>query len=754
MNHFCAETTEQSYELNLRFRLSSREEDDYETVSMELDSDPEISKEGKSATQHSEDDVELLRKQLLSQVRKKKAKQQNENIAELEGGKGIEDAASTAKMNELERMREKLSQLNEQLVEAQLMQSAIVRKKRRLHDSLADCEVDLTRSQSQISSIVEAILALWTEATSADLKANLVESKNKPKSREIDRHASQTEKPVAIESFRLANFDEANGKLISPRIREGGGGGTGYRERRVGSSRTRHSKDESAVKKITSHGTNRAKLQARIEGQRPSTSQTKQKELAVDNADQATAVPSITLPSINAKGQMQVDETDYAVRPQQQHEEALAVQPEQQHEEAFPVPPPPLVTEGYRVDSFLASIRAYRLDPRFPHRLLAHHSISNRLDPFVPLCPFQLHGRCADTNCPWQHEEEYRLSEVDIVAGVIALWPSLCPRGLRPGEYATTLLASDPLEIVVGLDPVCGIPRLTSKPIPAEEDIDFVPFLPSKQINQYPQDRIVCAINVSILDGRFSLKKVKEGFIETSKIAMEFLFGKRKTPAEMLRQNQRALNKAIRELDRERQRLEMSEKKIIADIKKMAKMGQMNSVRIMAKDLVRTRQYIKKFVMMRANIQAVSLKVQTLKSQDSMAQAMKGVTRAMRSMNKQLNLPQIQKIMNEFEKQSEIMDMKEEMMDDAIDDAMGDADEEEETDKVVQQVLDELGIQMTEEMGKLPNATDGLSVGAQKDQRQPQAAAAVSGASGGGAASTVSDIDADLQARLENLRRE
>jgi len=39
---------------------------------------------------------------------------------------------------------------------------------------------------------------------------------------------------------------------------------------------------------------------------------------------------------------------------------------------------------------------------------------------------------------------------------------------------------------------------------------------------------------------------------------------------------------------------------------------------------------------MRANIQAVSLKIQTLKSNDSMAQAMKGVTRAMAQMNKQV----------------------------------------------------------------------------------------------------------------------
>ena len=43
-----------------------------------------------------------------------------------------------------------------------------------------------------------------------------------------------------------------------------------------------------------------------------------------------------------------------------------------------------------------------------------------------------------------------------------------------------------------------------------------------------------------------------------------------------------------------------------------------------------------------------------------------------------MNLPEIQKIMMEFEKQSEIMDMKEEMMDDAIDSALGDDDDEEE----------------------------------------------------------------------------
>jgi charged multivesicular body protein 2A len=55
----------------------------------------------------------------------------------------------------------------------------------------------------------------------------------------------------------------------------------------------------------------------------------------------------------------------------------------------------------------------------------------------------------------------------------------------------------------------------------------------------------------------------------------ETLFGRTVTPAERLRQHQRSLAKAQRELDRERTKLEQQEKKLIVDIKKSAKVGQM-----------------------------------------------------------------------------------------------------------------------------------------------------------------------------------
>ncbi|KAM9953623.1 hypothetical protein ACTFIW_006996 [Dictyostelium discoideum] len=188
-----------------------------------------------------------------------------------------------------------------------------------------------------------------------------------------------------------------------------------------------------------------------------------------------------------------------------------------------------------------------------------------------------------------------------------------------------------------------------------------------------------------------------------------FLFGKQKTPKEVLRENQRNLTKSMREIDRERVSLQNQEKKIILDIKKMAKQGQMNSAKIMAKDLVRTRYHIQKFYEMKTQLQAVSLRIQTLQSTQAMAEAMKGVTKAMITMNRQMNLPQFTKIMMEFEQQSDKMDMKEEMMNDTMDQVMEQDGEEEQSQEILNQVLDEIGIDLASQLVDAPT-TVGTSV--------------------------------------------
>ena len=88
----------------------------------------------------------------------------------------------------------------------------------------------------------------------------------------------------------------------------------------------------------------------------------------------------------------------------------------------------------------------------------------------------------------------------------------------------------------------------------------------------------------------------------------------------------------------------------------------------MAKDLVRTRNFVTRFIEMKTHLNAVSLKMQviylnyyilylsyfnlfgllspmkTIKSHDAMAQAMKGVTKALTKLNAKISLPGLQKV--------------------------------------------------------------------------------------------------------------
>ena len=202
---------------------------------------------------------------------------------------------------------------------------------------------------------------------------------------------------------------------------------------------------------------------------------------------------------------------------------------------------------------------------------------------------------------------------------------------------------------------------------------------------------------------RFDIYHLRRIAIDEVQI-VEWAFGKRMTPAERLRKHQRALEKTQRELDRERTKLENQEKKLVQEIKKNAKNGQMGAVKVQAKDLVRTRRYIQKFYQMRTQLQAISLRIQTVRSNEQMMQSMKGATKLLGSMNKQMNLPALQRIAMEFEKENDIMDQRQEMMDDAIDDVTG-LEDEEEGEEVVNQVLDEIGVDLGQSVRQVCRAS-------------------------------------------------
>mmetsp|Transcript_100879 Transcript_100879/g.289578 ORF Transcript_100879/g.289578 Transcript_100879/m.289578 type:complete len:227 (-) Transcript_100879:200-880(-) len=179
--------------------------------------------------------------------------------------------------------------------------------------------------------------------------------------------------------------------------------------------------------------------------------------------------------------------------------------------------------------------------------------------------------------------------------------------------------------------------------------------------------------------------------------------------------------------------MEGEEKKLIADIKKMAKAEQMSAVKIQAKELVRTRNYITKFIQLRAHLNGVLLKIQCVKSHEAMASAMKryrhhyhrhhyhrspssppphthtlhrnpSTTGAMIKMNQQFSIPGLQKIMMEFQRENEKAELTQEMMGETLDDVMDEEGDEEEQDKIVDQVLDEIGVSFGDQ---IPEAAAG-----------------------------------------------
>jgi charged multivesicular body protein 2A len=110
-------------------------------------------------------------------------------------------------------------------------------------------------------------------------------------------------------------------------------------------------------------------------------------------------------------------------------------------------------------------------------------------------------------------------------------------------------------------------------------------------------------------------------------------------------------------------------------------------------------------------------------------------------MNKAVDVPAINKMMADFERENAKTEMMQEIMGDAIDDALGDADNEDEEDRIVSQVLDEIGISFGDQIPDAPMLG---------------APGMVESAPSGKTATAIGGDDpalSDLEARLNNLKR-
>lgn len=182
------------------------------------------------------------------------------------------------------------------------------------------------------------------------------------------------------------------------------------------------------------------------------------------------------------------------------------------------------------------------------------------------------------------------------------------------------------------------------------------------------------------------------------------LFGKKLSPAEQMRQQNRDLRKTQRDIERDRRGLDKLEKQLELDIKKAAKQGDKQLCTVLAKQLVQCRKQKARTYTAASKVQAVGAQSKAMHSNIKLSNVMGTTAKTMGAVNREMKPEQVMRNMQEFEKQSMKMGMTEEIVDETLNSILDESGDEEEQDAVVTKVLDEIGIELSGKLAEAPSA--------------------------------------------------
>ncbi|KAL6481692.1 hypothetical protein AOLI_G00238080 [Acnodon oligacanthus] len=179
---------------------------------------------------------------------------------------------------------------------------------------------------------------------------------------------------------------------------------------------------------------------------------------------------------------------------------------------------------------------------------------------------------------------------------------------------------------------------------------------------------------------------------------------KKKTVDDVIKEQNKELRGTQRQITRDRAALEKQEKQLELEIKKMAKTGNKEACKILAKQLVQLRKQKTRTYAVSSKVTSMSTQTKLMHSQMKMAGAMSTTTKTMQAVNKKMDPQKTLQTMQNFQKETAKMEMTEEMINDTLDEIFEDSGDEEESQDIVNQVLDEIGIEISGKMAHAPSA--------------------------------------------------
>jgi charged multivesicular body protein 2A len=219
------------------------------------------------------------------------------------------------------------------------------------------------------------------------------------------------------------------------------------------------------------------------------------------------------------------------------------------------------------------------------------------------------------------------------------------------------------------------------------------------------------------------------------------------SPADRLQRCRLDLHKAGRAIGTDLARFRDREHAAVAEMKTHARGGQVESVKTLARVIVRTRGCIKECEKMKERLEAIDARLMRLQTADEMARVVQSAAQAMAAFNQHASAPSLRRVTSEYRRQGILADERVDAMTDAAEDStetVGGA-EDADVDDIVSQVLEEAGLDT--DLADVPRGRPIPPTGFRSNQRVATA--------GGGAppdAVGMEDTDiADMQRRMKQL---
>jgi len=175
---------------------------------------------------------------------------------------------------------------------------------------------------------------------------------------------------------------------------------------------------------------------------------------------------------------------------------------------------------------------------------------------------------------------------------------------------------------------------------------------------------------------------------------MSFLFGGTPpTTSELALRYKRHINRSIREIDRESQRLGNEEKILMQEVKAVSKNNMKQSMQ-KAQAVVRTRRMLNKFSQMKAHLQGIGTRIQGVKTMEALQRAVGSAVQMMQNFNKVVGGNHLVSSLQDLERQNVLMTVQSEMVDEQLDAVFEEDNDEEASSDVLMQVMQEAGVEL------------------------------------------------------------